>query len=543
MSENKTEINDNSYYKEYVEQLKKLEEIHRKDSKRTIYFFAGIFLLFVAVIFISLVFIDGSFIIELRNGNASLLKNTDYLELIIPILISIAAAFIAFLGINRLKDMDAQVDQMRNTINMELEKEINRVASLRSDLSDHIDVAINAKTDTFAKEMEEKLKEASSAGEQKVLDGQKRALREIEDKENELSRLSEEIKDGWNSFDTRYKWLLSDEDKSTKEIFLKEIATVDDVYQAVEQMWNSKQKIANITELTKRYVNLVTDRESRIIGEADDYHNLIAEVARHRYYDLACEICSKGLSTFADNMDLLADWIEYGTKQGLMSEVKEQPLKQLLSIDKTLWNWRAFNFTVDYYLANGEFEEAEKLTDDFVTYLPYEERSYHCQAEVYEKRYAKEEGVQRTINVLRTALNKGINCPLCAHKLAEILCDIGKWEEALVTANRCIQELAEEQPSMNYAYSLYQRAMIEDHLSFDNKKERSQAFELASKAIADYQLAIKSRELSLTTYNYALVRRGLLRSFWNIEEDDDLSDEALQQILESLVAKANEDNP
>lgn len=82
------------------------------------------------------------------------MKNTDYLELVLPILIAIVVAFIAFLGMNRLKDLDAQVDQMRSSINTELGKEIGRVASLRSDLAEHIDVAVSSKTQSFAEAME-----------------------------------------------------------------------------------------------------------------------------------------------------------------------------------------------------------------------------------------------------------------------------------------------------------------------------------------------------------------------------------------------------
>lgn len=128
--------NEVKHFSQNQELLRVIEENHRKDTIKMYIFFVFIFLAFLAVIGISLVFIDGSFISELRSGNTSLIKNTDYLELVLPILLAIVAAFIAFLGINRLKDMDAQVNQMRNSISTELDKEIKRVASLRSDLAE-----------------------------------------------------------------------------------------------------------------------------------------------------------------------------------------------------------------------------------------------------------------------------------------------------------------------------------------------------------------------------------------------------------------------
>ena len=109
------------------------------------------------------------------------MKNTDYLELVLPILLAIVAAFIAFLGINRLKDMDAQVNQMRSSISTELDKEIKRVASLRSDLAEHIDVAVSTKTQTFAAEMEGKLESVSQDGEKRVTERKEHALLEIDE--------------------------------------------------------------------------------------------------------------------------------------------------------------------------------------------------------------------------------------------------------------------------------------------------------------------------------------------------------------------------
>lgn len=398
--ESSKQINEVKHFSQNQELLRVIEENHRKDTIKMYIFFVFVFFAFLAVIGISLVFIDGSFISELRSGNTSLMKNTDYLELVLPILLAIVAAFIAFLGINRLKDMDAQVNQMRNSISTELDKEIKRVASLRSDLAEHIDVAVSTKTQTFAVEMEGKLESVSQDGEKKVTERKEHALIEIDESKKEFISLVDQAKEKLESFDQRYSWLLSNE-HTAKDVFLREVASVYDVHQLVEAVWNSDNKPDNITELTKRYVEKVTNKTSDLRGDQDDYHNLAAECARHSLYGLACKICEAGLVFFPESIDLLSDWIQHATAIGSMDVVAREPLTRLLAIDKTRWNWRAFDFTVDYYLAAGMFEEAENLADDFVLYCPYEERAYYCQAEVYHRRYAKEEGIKKTITAYR----------------------------------------------------------------------------------------------------------------------------------------------
>lgn len=542
--ESSKRTNEVKDFSQNQELLRVIEENHRKDTIKMYIFFVFVFLAFLAVIGISLVFIDGSFISELRSGNTSLMKNTDYLELVLPILLAIVAAFIAFLGINRLKDMDAQVNQMRNSISTELDKEIKRVASLRSDLAEHIDVAVSTKTQTFAVEMEGKLESVSQDGEKKVTERKEHALIEIDESKKEFIALADQAKEKLESFDQRYSWLLSNE-YTAKNVFVKEVASVYDVHQIVEAMWNSDNKPDNIAELTKRYVEKVITKTSDLRGDENDYHNLAAECARHSLYGMACKICEAGLVFFPQNIDLLSDWIQYGTATGNIDAAVIEPLNRLLAIDKTHWNWRAFNFTVNYYIAAGMFEEAENLADDFVLYCPYEERAYYCQAEVYQKRYAKEEGIQKTIIALQTAMDKNINCPLCANKLADVLSDCGRLDEALVAANRAIQELAQEQPSVNYGYVIYRRALILDRMAYKAQADRLDAHDIAVKAAIDYKMAINSRLLSPITSRQATVRYDMLKNYFKIEadelgENDFDASSSVDDLIEALKEMTNE---
>ncbi len=524
--------NELGQYKLYQELLKTLEDNHRKSTRRMYIFFVLIFAVFLVVVLLSLIFIDNSFIDELRSGNESLTKNTDYLELVIPILIAIVAAFIAFLGMNRLKDMDSQLDQIRSSINSELEKEVSRVSSLREDLEKHIDVEIIRRTTDFAAKMVARLDDKSLECQNQIENMSTRSEELLSKKIDEFNKIASKNEEDRENFDKQYKWILSDR-SIARTALLKDIATVYDIHLSVETLWNSNYSHEKIAELTRRYVEKVTDNNSNLDGDCDDYHNLAAECARHSLYHLSCKICKKGLVFFPNNIDLLADWIHYGTNLGKYDEVKENPLKAILSIDKEQWNWRAFDFTVDYYLSIGKYDDAEKLADDFILFLPYEERAYYCLYEVYKERYSKEEGMEKAINILQSAVDRRLNCPMCANRLAELLCDCGRLEEALIAADYAIQELSQEQPSVNYGYVVYRRALICDRLAYKLCSDDCEiANQYAIKAYTDYQVAIDSKRLSSITQRQANVRCDLLRKYFNINEaQPKLASEELMQLL------------
>ncbi|MCD8007602.1 MAG: hypothetical protein LUF68_01450 [Clostridiales bacterium] len=516
-------------FEEYEKLLKKLEENHRKSTRRMYLFFCLIFLVFVIVIGLSLVFIDNNFISELRSGNSSLMKNTDYLEIVLPILIAIVAAFIAFLGMNRLRDMDEQMDQMRNSIDIELDKEMKRVTALRKDLVAHVDDAIGQKTQDFADKMKKGLAKESKARLQDVEDGKQRAISAIETGIGELTELIQVSGDDLakqiqadeerrKNFEDRYQWLLSNTE--TSSLLLKEPGSVYDVHKAVEELWNRNDKLDNTIALTQRYVEKVVENSSTIRGDADSYHNLAAECARHALYKLSCDVCEKGVEYFPGDIDLLADWVQYGAKLGNTQAVRDGPLAKLLTIDMTHWNWRVFDFTVNFYLAVAEFDAAEQLAEDFIQYLPYEERAYRSLADVREQKYAKEEGTEKVIEALQRATNQDIACPLCANRLAEILCDCGRLEEALDSANRALRDLSQEQPSINYGYVIYRRGLIQDRLAFQMQEAGDEnARHIAKRAALDYQVAIGSHRLSAITERQAKVRYGLLNTYFDIGDD------------------------
>lgn len=546
-------------YSDYQKLLTEIEENHRRSQRTSYHFFGLMFVVVLVIIGISLSCIDSTFIKELQAGNASVTKNTDYLQIVIPILGAVGAAFIALLGMNRLKDMDAQVDQMRNSIQQELskeltrvnqmrdsiqqdvEKELKRVNSLTGDISERMDVKLETHANKFTAKLEKEFSTQMLDSKERIEQDTNSALTAMDQARKDFDSAVQSAQEQRNAFDEKYKWLLSN--KTATASLMQDVANVYDVHQHVETLWNYPEKPDNIVELTLKYVERVTSEDDPLRGDQNDFHNLAAELARHYFYQEACDVCRAGLNYFKDDIDLLSDWIQYGSRVGNLNDVETGPLIHLLKINKELWNWRAFDFTVDYYLAAKRFKEAEELAADFIEYLPYEERSYYSLAMVCLERYAKNDGMEKTISALQAALNKGINCPMCANKLADLLSDCGRLDEALVAANRAIQELSQEQPSVNYGYVVYRRALILDRLAF-GQGECGQ--EYAEKAVLDYQIAINSGKLSYITRSQAKVRRDLLEKYFDIQVDevansnnssDDISNEDFLKALMALSSK------
>ena len=51
-------------------------------------------------------------------------------------------------------------------------------------------------------------------------------------------------------------------------------------------------------------------------GDADDFHNFAVELARKDEYILACSVLDCGLKLFPKNVDLLADYLQFGVRGG-----------------------------------------------------------------------------------------------------------------------------------------------------------------------------------------------------------------------------------
>lgn len=310
------------------------------------------------------------------------------------------------------------------------------------------------------------------------------------------------------------------------------IGSVADAHLQVEAIFNAKPD--NVVEIVRHIVDRVVTK--KIVGDQSDYHNLAAELARNNLYDDACRICEVGITCLGGDIDLLADWVNYATKIGKYDEALIA-IHKLNDISYNMWNWRAFNFIINYYISVGDLKEANKLASDFVEWMPYEDRAYFTQAKIIRLLHGKKEGTIKEIEILQQAVSLKINCPLCANRLAEIMCNIGQLKDALDYINLALKELAQEQPSINYAYVIYRRALIYDQLYYQYQRDLQSDDEhnWAYLAYRDYATAINSHKLSQITASHAYVRKELLSEFISKEKREEVNNNVgIEQLIKLL---------
>lgn len=196
-------------------------------------------------------------------------------------------------------------------------------------------------------------------------------------------------------------------------------------------------------------------------GDADDWHNWAVDIARKDLYDLACDILDAGLMMFPKNIDLLADYLQYGISCGRVDNCKNY-YKTLTKIPKIRWSWRGYSFAINYLQFLWERcdseKEIEKLQREmldtvklFRENLGYDEESYRCEADIYKLLHNKK---QEEV-VLRMALEELKIAPKCALRLSDILFDRGDYEEALVQIQRGLKDSMQTQASVNEGYLYY----------------------------------------------------------------------------------------
>ncbi len=496
----------------------------RKRYWRNMGLFLGLFLLILAVVVIvSMAFIDSDLVLQMQDANASTQRNVDYLHFVIPILITVAAFFLAFLGMNRLKDIDGQIERIRENLHQEMAQEKDQLADFRSELSESIrfekqemqthrrtaseaiDQKIAARTNAFTDSLRQELEEEQQALLNDLILQQDQGLKEI-------VTVSQSILGKLSDFEGSYDWLLSGANRQDADALLRSIASLSDAEQRILSLYAMDPRPQNLPELVKQIIETVSSR--KLQGDSEDYRSLVAVLAERSLYREACLVCETGADYFPADVDLLGDWVQYGTRIGDYTHV-EQALAKLEKLPRSVWTWRTFDLTVAFFLTTGKLKEAERAAQEYITWLPNEERAYYCLARVNRLRYGKQEGLQREIAALRRALDLKLNCPMCADRLAVVLREAGHLNEALVAANRAVKELAQDAPSVDFAQVFYHRALICDRLFYQLVSGGSQdtAWKYAQSAYDNYTTAIESQRLSPAATKQAETRRELLAKY------------------------------
>lgn len=196
--------------------------------------------------------------------------------------------------------------------------------------------------------------------------------------------------------------------------------------------------------------------------DADDFHNKSVAYARSGHCSKAVSLCQVGLKRFPLNVDLVADIIKYASDIG-NNDVAERYFAVLRSVPVSRWNWRAFDFTLDYLMKAdpyGNEETCRTIIANFRKYIPWDERADVSESELEEKLGHHD----ASLHVLENAVQTHSNACQCALLLADAKFDRGDYEGVLQATSYGITASVQVQPAINVPYLLLLRILANDHI-------------------------------------------------------------------------------
>lgn len=301
-----------------------------------------------------------------------------------------------------------------------------------------------------------------------------------------------------NIVESRYLPELSSAEPEEKQRFLKELTTF------LEQLL----------------------RQPQISGSADAWHNFAVVLAQCDLYNLACITLERGLDFYPKNVDLLADYLQYGMECG-QEEYCKAVCKTLNKVPKALWTWRGHHFLIFYYkeqlLLSGTEKELEKYKAEIDQLLklyhqqfPDNEGSYDCEADVCRELNDR----RREEAVLREALEKLKIAPKCAMQLAVMLFDRGEYQEALRYAQRALRDSVQTQMGVNEAFLCYLSGLAKFALMLLDEEANGYPEAAVLDIYTDFETAL--RQGLNSTYRSTLKQRAIrlvVKSKINVPSD------------------------
>ena len=229
-------------------------------------------------------------------------------------------------------------------------------------------------------------------------------------------------------------------------------------------------------DLQKLISNLTNAEE--FSGDADDFHNFAVTLAKSKSNDLACKILEYGLKYFPNNVDLLADFLQFGQKCKSLGAL-EKYYAVLKRIPRVRWSWRGFEFSINYLMFLSEqnaSEESEEIrlerekemlsiAEDYRKYYPYDEDSYIIESQIYlESRRNDDE-----ILILQKGMSMLKACPRCCFRYADIMLNrANDYDEAMKAILRGLKELNQSQIRVKFGYFYYLSALCKIALYHQN---------------------------------------------------------------------------
>ena len=465
----------------------------------------------------------------------------DWLKAGVPVVGGAIVVIFAFLGVNRLKDFDERQDKLSKEIRDELTHRMDKSDSALSDVKSSADDYFQSlRSDITGSILPTQI---SNAIDQKNMDLQGA----FDEKQNAVAALITEFQD-------KYKTLMAlfDNIPALRDVLqnITDWSTIQTnvawVHDFVQKQFANIGTAKSITETTaileniKALVDAVCADDSKISGDADDYHNLSSELARNNQYDMAVDVLKKGKSLFRHNIDILAGIVLYSTRIGCPDVETENKLS---GMPRKNWNWRTFTFYVDTLNSKEHSDDnkdaAIETADEYIKHLPHEERAYMAKYEVLKNYGLYEEGK----NVLKQAeITLGMTAQ-CSLALCQIYKMEGEYELAIKSATKAVISTAETQPSAYIGAAVAERAFSRDALVqrdiLNSSRSLEECKEDITLAIADYELAKKLRYRHGRTIDDRIL---ILQSLVGAENgNSDVEEESRKSLLFKLLMLLNMD--
>ena len=221
----------------------------------------------------------------------------------------------------------------------------------------------------------------------------------------------------------------------------------------------------------------------KFYGSPDEYHNLAVSFAKAEMSEYACNVVNRGLQMNPFSVDLLADAIRYGIDCN-REETCAAHVETLESIPYALWNWRAFSFSIDYYLdrlnrvctkndINRVKNKAISLANRFIQNIG-NDQAYYDKSVVMQTFKVGDLNSQKA--VLKQGMDTLLNAaPKCGLRYADLLFDEGDYSGAAEALDTCCLNVFKPQPDINSSYSYLLRALsMASNLFIKNKSDFSQ---------------------------------------------------------------------
>lgn len=287
--------------------------------------------------------------------------------------------------------------------------------------------------------------------------------------------------------------------KAEKTIRLKTIANViqslfDEAQSNNFSMYDEEGNVSyRLTYQSKlrTLADFFSDESFLYEGTSDDFHNLAVDYARNNMYSEACIVLERGIALRPSSIDLLADYLLYGKQISAKRAQCRKNYESLMAIPRSMWNWRAYSFLIDYLLEERYYsssQEAETairtecltIAQEYIrrysgndlekdnTVSDKVDRAFSDLAGIYGAfgEYDKEK------STLKNCADTYKKVPVSSLRLADIEFSSGNYADAAYYLSKCVAAM-DPQPTIRQGYVYLLRAYSNASILFTEQTNRS----------------------------------------------------------------------